>query len=431
MQKEETIFPLFIDTDSSYSEIKNNKSPFIRGLSWGITTNPNSSIGTNNPIGYGQNELVLSPTQSNIPIPTTLPSGYNKNIGAYYSDTTQETFYFNFNGNLQHGIYVLEGNSGLWETVVVDSYLLFTDDQKNFIANHRVTLRYVQDANGHIIEKFLIITDGGSWQKYINVIAAIKTNGFNAVQFPYWTLKQPHFDRRELLEYAVRPCLQKPTVTILPNTAADLGKINRFLDTGYQIAIMYKNTDGRTATLGDYSLPILIKSQDYLNNPDDIPKNISVNMQAGSPLTEQIFLYIRTSKQGANTIPAIENWSDWYLYDTIKKFSNSNSSDVLGTDYWLRTNPFAGLNYDTVFNTIDYILDLSKVTKIVDQEFANMIETGLPQLSYAMTDVGDSLILCDNRHGYPNFDDGVISEFGVNVIEKPNSSCPIQLREIR
>ena len=177
MQRKETISPLFVNTDITYEELKPFQSPYIRGIGWSLNSNPDSSIGTNSPLTYGQNELVKTPTRSNVEIPTTLPSGYNKNIGAYYSVTTQELYYFNYNINGNHGIYVLGGNNGLWETVVIDPELLFTDNQENFIANHRVSLKFVMDGDKNIIEKYLLITEGNSWQKYINVIAAIKTNG--------------------------------------------------------------------------------------------------------------------------------------------------------------------------------------------------------------------------------------------------------------
>ena len=329
MQKKESISPLFLNTDTSYEELKPFMSPFMRGLTWQPNQNPDSSIGTNNPMNYGQNELVKTPVAANVEVPTTLPSGYNKNCGSYYSNTTQELYYFNFNGNGKHGIYVLDGNTSIWQTVVVDPQLLFTDNQENFIANHRVSLKFVMDGNKNIIEKYLVITDGNSWQKYINVIAAIKTNGFDAVKYPYWTLQPPHFDRRELLEWPVRPPMIRPEIKAVPNTANDLGKINRFIDKGIQVAFGFQNTDGRTSKISPYSLPYLTKSEDYLNNPDDIPKNAVITMYAGSPLTEKIDIYIRTAKLNSNTLPSITEWTDWKLYDTIYKFPNPNSDNIL------------------------------------------------------------------------------------------------------
>lgn len=432
MQKREIIKPFFINTDVSFSELKPSESPYIRGLGFDIDANPVSDIGANNPTGEGQNQLVQTTVRSNVEVPKTmLPSGFNKNCGSFDSPLTQECYYFNYNKNLKHGIYVIDGNTGQWSKVIEDASLLFTDNQENYIKDHRVLLRVVKDKSGNIVEKYLLIVEGSSWQKYINVNAAIQTNGFDSVQYPYWQLQPPHFDRRELVEWAVRPPMIRPEVTIINNTDSDKGKINRFVDNAVQVAISFQNTDGRTSTLSPYSLPILIKSEDYLNNPDDIPKNVSLKLYAGSPLTEKIYVYVRTSNTLPTDLTSISPYGDWYLYDVIKKFPDSNAGDVTGSAYWLRTNPFGSNSYDGVFNTIQYTLDLSKVQQITNQDSANMIQTGMAQVSTAMTDLGDAALLCGNRYGYPNFSDGVINDIAVTVKEKENASCKIQSRTIR
>jgi hypothetical protein len=432
MKKKEVIRPLFVNTDVSISELKPSETTFIRGMTFDISANPVSNIGTNNPSGEGQNQLVQTTGRSNVAVPDTLlPQGFNKNIGSFDSPITQECFYFNYNINGNHGIYSIDGNTGQWSKVIEDSNLLFTDSQENYIKDHRVLLRIVKDKSGNIIEKYLLITEGGSWQKYISVIAATSTNGFDSSAYPYWQLHQPHFDRRELVEWAMRPPMVKPLVTILSNTSSDIGKINRFIDNGIQVAIAYQNTDGRTSTLSPYSLPILIKSEDYLNNPDDIPKNVSLELYAGSCLTEKILVYVRTSNTLPTDLAKISPYGDWYLYDTIKKFPDSNSGNVIGSKYWLRQNPFANNNYDNIFNTIEYKFDLSKVQQIVNQEDADMIQTGMPQISVALTDLQDAALLCDNRYGYPNFSNDVIDKFTITVEEKENKSCPVASRNIR
>lgn len=433
MQKTESIKPLLLNCDVGYEELKPHESPFIKGVTFDIGANPVSIIGTNNPTGEGQNQLVQKTIRSNTEVPDVLlPTGYNKHIGSFYSDVTQELYHFNYNVNAKHGIYVLSGNTGLWQKVIEDAELQFTDNQENYIADHRVLLRFIRDRNGNIIEKYLLITEGGSWQKYINVGAAIKTNGFDTSLYPYWNLRPPHFDRRELVEWPVRPPMIMPEWSVIANTDADKGKINRFVDKGLQVAYLFQNTDGRISNTSPYSLPILIKSEDFLNNPDNITKNVKLKLYAGSPLTEKILIYVRTAKKGVNTLPSISEWGDWYLYDTINKFPKSTSTDVLGTDYWLRTNPWSAYEYDNLFNTVSYVFDLSKTQQIVpDQEQANSLFTGMPQISIGLTDLGDAALLVDNRYGYPNFGDDVMDHLSAEAVEKEQESCDIPLRKIR
>ena len=141
-QKQDRILPFFINTDSDYRNIKEDECAFSKGLTFDINANPGTDIGTNNPTGEGQNLLVLSPTRSNLELPDVIkPDGNNKNIGYFESVTTQEGFYFNFNGEGNHGIYLIDGNTGLWYKVIVDPELAFTDNAENFIADHRIRLR--------------------------------------------------------------------------------------------------------------------------------------------------------------------------------------------------------------------------------------------------------------------------------------------------
>lgn len=436
-QKQDAIKPFFLDLDKDYSELLPNQSPYLRSTQWDINGNPtNTGAGTNNPTGEGQNLLAISTTRSNEIVPNVeLPTtGWNRNIGSFESPTTNEMYQMTYNSLGQHTIAVLDGNTNVWTKVITDPELQFSDDPEAFMANHRCTLRFVRDKNGIITEKYLLITDGQSWHKWINVIASIRTNGFDASLFPYWSLQPPHFDRRELLEWAVRPPMIKPTVRAIDNTVADTGKIGQLADKAFQFALQNINTDGRQSSLGVYSLPLIVKSTDYQNNPDNIPKNAIVKFPAGSPLTEKVVVWARRAEYDKNTFSngSILEWGDWYIYETVNKYTSSgtNAPDVIGNDYWKRTNPFAAYNYDPIFNTFEYPFDNSRLPAIGDQDFANRIQTGMPQLSFAMTDLGDSVLLGDNRYDYPNFADHVKNSIDIQVPEKTVEGCQLPLRDI-
>lgn len=436
-QKQDGIKPFFLQIDADTSEIKPSEGMYLKGISWDINANPTGTgTGTSNPTGEGQNLLAISTTRSNEIVPNVeLPqTGWNKNIGSFESVVTNEMYQMTYNSLGQHTISVLDGNTNIWTKVITDPELQFSDDPEAFMANHRCTLRFTKDKDGNIIEKYLLITDGQSWQKWINVIASIRTSGFSAAAFPYWTLQPPHFDRRELLEWPVRPPMDKPSVRTIQNVAADSGKIGQLADKAFQFAIARINTDGRYTTLGLYSLPLIVKSADYQNNTNNIPKNAVIKFAAGSPLTEKNVIFARIAEWDKNTFSngSIIEWGDWYRYDTINKFTSSggNSPDVIGNDYWLRTNQWAAYNYDPIFNTIEYTFDNSRVPDITDQDYANMIQTGMPQLSVAQTDLGDAVLLGDNRYDYPNFYDDVINNLDVEVAEKAQEGCSKPLRDI-
>jgi len=420
------ILPLFINMDKAYQKLDASESPFMKGFSWDLNANPGSDIGTANPSGEGQNEFVLTPSRSNAAVPKVLlpDTGWNKNIGSLECLSTKELYCLTYNSESRHCIHVLSGDTGVWTKVIEDPKLAFTDDQEGFVANCRASLRYVKDKDGNITEKHFVWTDGKKWQGWINVIAAIATDGFNADLFPYWTLLPPHFDREELLEWPMRAPMIKPLIEIVPNTAADLGKINRIADKAFRFAIARQNTDGRVSTLSPYSLPLTVKSEEYLNNTDNLPKSANLVLDAGSPLTEKLLIFIQRAGI-KNTFDPISVWGDWILYDTIEKFDTAATGA-----YWLRTNPWASFDYDPVFNTIKYNFDNSKVGTIISQQDAMRLQTGMPQISQALADVDDAVILSNNRYGYNNFSKELLSKLSVLVKEKEVTTCSRPLRTI-
>lgn len=430
------IRPEFLNMDSDYEKLAPNESPFIKGLSRDFNYNANLNTGTGNGSPAGQNEYALTPTKSNEPIlGVDLPEGRNRTIGSFESIVTREAYIFNFNNNQNFGIYVINGDTGQVQKVIVDPLLGFSEHPEHFIAEHRVRLRVKYDAQRNIIEKYLIITDGNGWQKWINVVAAIATNGYDASLFAYYTLLPPHFDRRELLEYATRPSMIAPDIVSIANTPADNGTLNRVLDSGFEFAYNTAYTDGRETSISPLSLPYFVKTSDFLSNPNLIPKKALITLDAGSCMVEAIYLYMRSTKKKtdayeSNIAPA---WGDWHLYDIIYKYNNcgDNSFDVVGNKYWLRKNKWASNSYDPIQNTIQYVFDNSLEGQITDQDKFSLLQNDIPQISVGLTDLGDAICLANNRRGYDNFPCSITDKFTFTVEESNANYCPIPNRKIR
>jgi len=427
------ILPQFLNLDSAYEKLAPNEAPLIKGVEWGINGNPDLGIGADNPTGEGQNTLVLTPTRSNIIIPDTeLPTGFNKNVGSFESTVTQELYYMNYNGNEDHGIYVFNGNTDTWQKVIVDSELNFSAEPEAFMAEHRCLLRVKKDESGNIVEKYLLITDGVTWHKWIDVIAAIGSDGFNASTYSYWALQPPHFDRRELLEWAVRSPMVAPVGVALNNTADDAGKPNRVIGFAFQFCSQDVFTDGRNTMVSPFSPPVIVKATDYLSSPDLISKNIKLTITAGSPKCEYKNIYVRKTLRKSQSDIA-ESWGDWYLYDTIYKYTDygQNARSVIGNEYWKRQGQWAAYSYDNVFNNITYIFDNSKLGQIVEQELFQNIGNDMPQLSVAISDLSDAALLGNNRSGYYNFDTGITRKISAAVVEDTVTACVAPLRTIK
>lgn len=434
MSEDNFIKPLFLNLDGAYEELGKDESPFIKGLGFDINSNGDLPTGTGNGSGEGQNEMALTPTRSNIEFPNVLmPTvGWNRNIGYYESDLTKEFYYFNYNSEGQHGIYVIDGESMIWYKVLVDPKLNFSDNPEAFIADHRVTIRLVKNALGEVVEKILMFTTGKTWQNWVLVRTAIETDGFNASLYPYWSLQPPHFDRNELFEYAMRKPMISPTVVPVPNTIADRGIQNKMIDTGFEFCFQFVYTDGRETEVSPFSVPYYVKTEAFLSNPDNIIKKVLLRLYAGSPMVEKINIYYRMTKK-EDTANRFVTWGLWYLYDTIYKYTNNltNTNSVLETDYWLRSNPWSAYNYDPLLNTIDYTFDNSKLGQIIGQDLFLRVENRIPQLSRAMSDLGDSVLMCNNRNDYDNFSEKVTSKLSLSFEESANNACAIPTRKVK
>lgn len=423
-QDTQKILPLYINTDKSFDSLQPDESPMMKGLTWDINANPGSTAGMANPSGEGQNLFALTPARSNEMVKmVSLPDGFNKSCGTFESRLTKELYHFNYNDRGNHGIYVIDGNTGTWKKVIIDPELGFTDDQEAVLSN-RVLLRYVKGSNGEIVEKHLMWTNGKKWHGWVNVVAAMGSNGFDASLYPYWVLKPPHFDRRELLEWAIRPPMVKPSFTVVPNTQSDLGKQNTIADKNIRVAYVFINTDERFSVLSPYSLPIQIKTEEYANDINNLPRKVRLKMYAGSPLTEKIQIYVQEADD-TKSLDGNSNYGQWKLYDTITKFNTSADGR-----YWERTDPWSSYNYDPVLNTIEYDFDNSRVGLPLTQDYVTRIQTGMPQLSVAATDLEDAALLCNNRYGYNNLSKNILDKLSAVVKEKTEQVCSRPLRTI-
>lgn len=430
MQQEFKILPKYVNTDCSYDKLLPNEAVFMKGVESGINANPGLRIGLNNPTGEGQNVETLTPMRSNVAFPGAMaPEGYNKQVGGYESVQTREFYYFNYNSKGNHGIYVLNGDEFKWYKVVEDSNLLFTDNQDNFIAEHRVQLAVVYDKDNNIVEKILTLTEGGSWQKWIEVIAAVGSDGFNDALYPYWKTVQPHYDRRELLEWAVRPPMINPVAVLVPNTPDDTGKVNRIIDQAFQYSSRFGNTDGRQSAFGSFSEPVIIKSEDFNNNPDYLPKNTEITLYAGSSKTEYIDVFVRsTAKKSVVGVTQL-TYSTWYWVERLYKFGHD--PNVLSTRYWERENPWANYRYDPIFNTIKYKFDNSRLAYIIDNSLSTVLYNDIPIKSWAQAGLNDALGLFNNLYNYDNAPAWLVQRLSFQAQQKIINSCSLPLRKIR
>lgn len=407
--------PVSVNTDTSSAYLKPSESPFLKGYDVSFTKDASASEGGN----FGKGKRMPSNYKT---IAMDMPDkGINKTVGFYEAVELNEAYVFGWNSVGLHSIYRLDGLALTSELVYRGPRLDFQIDPKHGLPDHRVTLRVVYDIdeNGErrVKEKYLIFTDGKNWQRWINVNASIKTNGFDAEAFPYFELKAPHFDGDEFIDYVVRPPMYAPEITPVTPDAADISKQNFMLKKSTQFAYRYLLTDRRPTALSWYSTPFFIEESTTDINDTNAPRCVDLKLYAGSAYVEQIQIVTRNCK------------GDWQLYDTIDKFkaTGNNAAELIGTEYWKRTNPWDGLNYNPQDNTLIYRYCGDKGTSEFSVSDANLIQNDIPLLSYALTNAGDSLLWANNLYFYPNIEKPALDNLKISVIDSVDQeSCSIK-----
>lgn len=421
--------PISVNTDTSKLDLKESESPFLKGYEIVFGKDGKSNEGGN----FGVGKKMPSNYQTIVlNLPTT---GTNKTIGFYESEELNEAYVFNYNSAGQHGIYRMDGITLQSDVVCIKKEFDFSKEPQFGIPEIRVTLRVVYgiDDNGNrvVIAKYLIFTDGHGWQRWVEVISAIATNGYDAIAFPYYKLQPPHFDTSELIDYIGRPPMYAPGIIPVAPTTDDLGQQNMLLKRSTQFAYRYILTDGRATPLSWYSTPYFVQPSTCDVNNESEPRCLDLSLYAGSPLVEQIQILVRYN--GISSTDGIAVNTDWALYDTINKYSTKgpNSPEFIKNKFWTRVNPWGAYNYNAADNTILYRYCGDKGTTIFSPSDAIMVQNDVPLKSWALTPAGEVIIWGNNLRFYPNFAQDTLDNIGIDVVDIKSKDGTCVLKNIK
>src|ERR1700761_657452 len=407
--------PLYVVTDKSSKLLSENEATYLKNYRSTFNKNANQAGKEGSNMGMGTPNLA-----NEIYALITLPAGTNATIGVFECEETNEIYFANWNSNNFHGWYLIDGVTMLPSIIIIDPKLPFSLDPSAKIAAHRTFVRVFYQRTSTqsrtIREKQLFYTTGNDWQGCINVVAAIRTNGFDDKQYPYWKLRPPHYDRNEYLDLAVRPPMFAPIATEITPIADDIGKPNLVLDQTIQFSSKFIYTDARGTTASPYSDPVSIKDSACNTSNNGLARGYNVTLDVGSAMVEKIQLFIRFCG------------GDWYLYDTIERFGPMDES--LDNQYWLRTNDWAPYTFDPVANTIVYPFYNDRQTGIIDQIDFDNFQSDLPLVSIGMCPAGDAILLADNLYGYNNLPTSELSKFQVGLVNQDDSGAILQSRKI-
>lgn len=414
-----TFYPVQMNLDVDPARLKNVEGKFLKNTRFKLSGNTN--------ISTGGVDGMITPVQSNeIFYNIELPAGKNICIGSYEFLELNELYWFVWNSEGKHTIWVIDGLTETANKVFQGECLNFSLNQENAIPENRVHVKvqYSEDNGVQVVrEKYLFITNYDSDVFQINVIASIATNGYST---PYFAPVYPYHSCCDLIALAPVAPNYMPEWTFVDrdNTDEEKQKQNKLFNRSIQLAYQLIYIDGRQSSVSPYSKPIIVGGTSCSElNPDTLPRCVDVQMWVGNALVDKINIYYRECTECVSG----DCSTNWVLYDTIQK----NKCET--ENWWERQGNWVDYNYNQTNNQITYRFCADKECTPVDQNIFLNIENLVPFKSSSLFPVGDRIGLANNLRGSNNLSCDQAESFTVNVTEQGSSgegSCDVQRRKI-
>lgn len=349
--------PRRIITDLAYELMPEDASPFLKNANTSYNKNGQSE-------GEDHNLGVLTPIQSNINnavFGDALPAGTNITIGAYYDRKMNQMYWWVWNSNDDHTIWVYDAYNNAATLVLQEPLLNFNPHYP--ITSHDVVIADVSTDSVNVdnLNRLLYWSDGYNPPAKINVDKAI-TGGYAGLTF----LRSPD----EYFLQVKYPPLDVDLTSTLENPDPNY-PLNWIQNKMFQFRYRYIYDDGEKTTWS------AISTLYYTTNTD---KNfVELSMDVGSSLVTHVELAFRETNIG-----------DWKQYDSIKR-----SLIIANTDY----------PYDNVTNIFKYKFYNNQAYNILDQNDTNRLFNLVPLKSGAQEFVENNVMLHGNiLEGYDNLD---------------------------
>jgi len=260
------------------------------------------------------------------------PVGDNYSIGHYFSELTNELYWWVYNTNAVHYIARLNGD-GTCQIVYDGDCLTLSAAPEHAIEEWRCFLKYDRFC-AHQHGKQLIWTDGENEIGMIDVEASIATGSF-ATAF---------FDNCPDLCAYTQMCvpetcgaLEGEWVTL---AASQVDLTNHLIDVGFKVRFRHIYYDQRANEWSDISTLYYQDSKGCFDASEGYPRCIKFTIPLGNPLVDKIEFAVST-----------DNGINWKSVEVVEKYQPYNSS----SQYWYERELADLLNIDLVNCTFDYI----------------------------------------------------------------------------
>lgn len=385
---------------------------FMKNLTANVGQNPESTVLA------GANMEIFKPLEGNTELLVALPDGLNYCVGFYSSEQTNEGYFFIWNSNTDHSIWVISGDIGTIRKVYQSSLLPFELKPEDFISEGRCTVElrsFINPATG--LEdnyKFLIFTNNQLRQYYISVQDSIATNSFTSS--PYFDGAGTFYDPATLVHLGVPTPLSCIGIAPVTPSGGDEAMQNLIVRTALQFRVKFIDVFGRESEHGiisnDY---ISIVGGGCISAANNMPRCVDLSFDAGNPLVDTIQIEYRTWV-GNDTGSSLQ--SGWVKYDTINKWIN-----VPGQQWYQRAPNIA--YYDVTTNKITYRFCGDKSQEPIPDSETARVQPGLPIVSNGVLSLNKRIVLSNNVHDFQPIDPAQIAKVTYAPVIPPDTPCAV------
>lgn len=235
-------------------------------------------------------------------ITNNLPSGNNESIGAFFDELKQRIYWFNWNSNANHGLYVYYLRTGAVDRVAVVGYNtdgdIFEFDLDNPIYN--VKILYGDDTQGDI----LYFNNSQKQPCKINVTRAL-TGGYGTIQ-------------RSFIDVAKEPAQIPPYATYENDATVTVNNLRKRL---FKIKVRNVFWDkDKSVTSSQSVLPLPVNYLDTAVDKDPTKNcRIAIVIPTGSPDVRKLEVLIAQSGTEQDGISLPNQFSSFFLVQSLDK----------------------------------------------------------------------------------------------------------------
>jgi len=330
------------------------------------------------------------------------PTGDNYTVGKYFSQLTNELYWWTLNSNGVNFLARITGD-GNCEIVYDGDCLPLSADPKHSIEQWRCYMKYDRYcANRH--GKELIWTDGENEIGMIDVEASIATNSFTT----------PFFDTCPDICAYTQMCVPEPCGALvgefIPLDAADVDLTNHLIDKGVKVRFDWLYYDQRVSEMSDISSLYFQDSKGCFDSSEGFPRCLKFRIPIGNPLVDKIRFYVST-----------DNGATWDLTDTIEKYEPYSSN----SQYWYERDLLPLLNFSDTDCAFDYIFCNDKQCNPVDPNKSNRVYNPMPRKPQGILRVKDAIGFYNYEKGNCPLNGTEVEKFEVSI-DCPVGNCNIE-----